>query len=383
VKRSARARKGPRGLLPALARVLFALCVGLSAAELTFRLRSGPDRGLILVPSDYPGLLWTHGAGARYDDVFPTRTTFQDYPNRIPSGIEFSTGSYAFDNLGFRDDRDVDLARLHENKVVLCLGDSTTLGAMVPAEAAYPKRLEGLLRRARGNDGLVVLNAGVSGYNLAQYRADAERLAPLIKPDVLVVALYMNDAVPWPKHQRLMTWLNAHSLLYRNVRNLLHTRAIEHHAPGELRARLARTLDPRSADAIARYSSYSDEFGGFLDDLRETNDLDAWRTALADLDAIKALCDANGIRFVAAVFPAQFQVNFGYDFPEPQRTIDARMAALGVPHCDMAPIFRREAATTPLYAYLTDVAHFNARGHELVARCLAPLVSKALDGRGP
>jgi acyl-CoA thioesterase-1 len=79
-----------------------------------------------------------------------------------------------------------------QGPLVAFLGDSLTSGWKLPVEQAYPACLQRSLRE-RGRP-IRVLNAGVSGDTVAQ---GGERLAGVLeqKPDVLVVALGINDGL--------------------------------------------------------------------------------------------------------------------------------------------------------------------------------------------
>ena len=76
--------------------------------------------------------------------------------------------------------------------LVAFLGDSLTSGWKLPSSQAYPAVLGGVLRE-KGRP-VRILNAGVSGETAAQ---GAMRLPAVLRrrPDVLVVALGINDAV--------------------------------------------------------------------------------------------------------------------------------------------------------------------------------------------
>jgi hypothetical protein len=73
-----------------------------------------------------------------------------------------------------------------ERPLVLCLGDSFTFGAEVSDAETWPAYLEELVP-AR------VVNGGVFGYGLDQIVLRAERLVPLLKPDLLLVGLIPDD----------------------------------------------------------------------------------------------------------------------------------------------------------------------------------------------
>ncbi|OFW97517.1 MAG: hypothetical protein A3D94_14605 [Alphaproteobacteria bacterium RIFCSPHIGHO2_12_FULL_66_14] len=69
---------------------------------------------------------------------------------------------------------------------ILAVGDSFTFGAEVPDHETWPAQLQQITGRR-------VLNAGVSGYGFDQIVLRAEALAPLYKPEAIVVAFIADD----------------------------------------------------------------------------------------------------------------------------------------------------------------------------------------------
>jgi lysophospholipase L1-like esterase len=85
---------------------------------------------------------------------------------------------------------------------VLALGDSHTFAIGVSRDEAWPRVLEGLLF-PQGGAGGRVYNGGVIGYSVGQYLLRWRRLAPVLRPQMLVIGLSMAtdlyDIVP-PSH---------------------------------------------------------------------------------------------------------------------------------------------------------------------------------------
>jgi lysophospholipase L1-like esterase len=69
---------------------------------------------------------------------------------------------------------------------ILAVGDSFTFGAEVDDRETWPAQLQQLAGRR-------VINAGVSGYGFDQIVLRAEALAPLYKPEAIVVAFIADD----------------------------------------------------------------------------------------------------------------------------------------------------------------------------------------------
>jgi lysophospholipase L1-like esterase len=103
------------------------------------------------------------------------------------------------DERGFRlPDPDTVAARRPGGRTVVALGDSLTFGWGVPEGQTYADQLERLLpQRCPGGSPAIVHNAGIGNTNtsmqLARYR---ELIRPAVRPDWLILGLFINDAEP-------------------------------------------------------------------------------------------------------------------------------------------------------------------------------------------
>lgn len=75
---------------------------------------------------------------------------------------------------------------------LLAVGDSYTAGEQVPLAQTWPGVLERELR-ARGEDGLEVVNAGVPAYGTVHEARWIAKFAPALRPDGIVLAMTPND----------------------------------------------------------------------------------------------------------------------------------------------------------------------------------------------
>ncbi len=107
--------------------------------------------------------------------------------------FNYTTAEFSFqvhtNNLGFRD-YDATLAK-HTRYRVLAIGDSFTYGWGVNIDDTWPKVLERNLR-ARNLD-TEVANLGQGGSSPADYAAIGQRAIPLLRPDLVVVAVLQAD----------------------------------------------------------------------------------------------------------------------------------------------------------------------------------------------
>ncbi|MDP8223540.1 MAG: SGNH/GDSL hydrolase family protein [Candidatus Lernaella stagnicola] len=111
---------------------------------------------------------------------------------------------------------------------VICVGDSTTFGVMVPEPETYARRLEKSLHAKAPR--VEVLNAGVPGTNIFAHRVLlAKTLLPL-KPDVIVLYVLFNGRPEVEDIRRKIEGGRAanrvqlalrHSAVYRLLRRLL------------------------------------------------------------------------------------------------------------------------------------------------------------------
>ena len=83
-------------------------------------------------------------------------------------------------------------------KRILVLGDSYALGVGVHEEHTFSAQLQALLNADRPDaQAYDVINCGVSGYATRQERQHYEILAPVYRPDVVVLAMVVNDDTSW------------------------------------------------------------------------------------------------------------------------------------------------------------------------------------------
>jgi lysophospholipase L1-like esterase len=109
--------------------------------------------------------------------------------------VEYRTSEFQYtaetNAVGFRD-RAIDIARKAGLRV-LAIGDSFTYGWGVAIEQSWPKVLEARLRSS-GCDA-EVLNLGCPGTSVDAYAAITERAIPLLKPDLVLIAVLQGDDV--------------------------------------------------------------------------------------------------------------------------------------------------------------------------------------------
>jgi lysophospholipase L1-like esterase len=102
------------------------------------------------------------------------------------------TWEISLNSEGFRD---VEIRKQKPSSVfrIICLGDSWTFGWNVGSTQSYPRQLQDLLRREFPEANFEVFNLGVGGYSSFHGLRLLETTVLDLNPDVVVVALAMNE----------------------------------------------------------------------------------------------------------------------------------------------------------------------------------------------
>lgn len=275
---------------------------------------------------------------------------------------------------------------------VLLIGDSFMQALQVEHEQSAAALLEADLTAATGRP-FAVWNAGVDGWDPAQYLIRARQLMAADTFAALVVVLYLgNDVVPrrvayraprQPAERarlRLPRSLSKNEMvdaLFYPVNNMFEERS---HLFVLLKNRL-RVLLQRvglSADYVP--------FGILKHDAESA----AWDTTAAMVADIKAAAEARGVPALFVMIPApetvdsalagQLALGFGLprdslDLDLAARLLGEKLRARGIEPLDLLPIMRAEAAGPPLFGSVDR--HLSPEGHVMLARAIAQQLQSA------
>jgi hypothetical protein len=351
------------------------------------------------------------------------------FPPPMPPNtrVEFHTTEFQWatetNDLGLRDRR-FDWARKTAPRI-LAIGDSFTLGWGVAGEESWPKQLETKLR----GEGLAVdvINAGKGGMGTGWYAEAAERIVPVLRPDLIIVAILQGDdlaqAIPLKPDadvsrggagSRAPLWKRVLKTTARGVcPNLLQRRE----SPPERPAGTIRTTWQKDAtDRIARMTAPEKGWLGSLDPtvaqmfregnlnpglvtlalaepdhLRMTLHPDEEKTRarvdgmVAHLERIRAVAARSHAQVLVVPVPYGAFVNrrqwdairrVGFQVEDafltstlPDDVVRAAADRAGVPSTSAMAVFREQAGERELYFHWDG--HFNPAGHELFAATLA------------
>jgi lysophospholipase L1-like esterase len=334
------------------------------------------------------------------------------------------------------NDEEFSAARPPGRLRVLAVGDSFTFG-LVPYPDTVTTLLEAGLRAACAGRDLEVLNFGIGGTGVRDYRTLVELADPAYRPDVVLVNVYagndppnLRDAERGAWRRRLgqpYLWRLGRNVwtLYRDVPEARTIAAAAHGVapPGGAagQARGGTVVAPGGhvpPDDVALVGPIFEEgaFDGMLAaELgrlhvpRDASEIERlWRPLLADLEAVRVLVAGRGGRLAITLYPSQLQIDtrlraalvdrlrrgpaFAGLTPDavdpglPARVLGAHCGAHGV-HClDLTAGLARAAAESPVPLYKARDTHWTVHGNrvaaEAQARDLAPLVCPAVASGG-
>ncbi len=248
---------------------------------------------------------------------------------------------------------------------VLCIGDSHTYGALVPAEESYPGHLQRLLdEQAPG--AYAVVNLGIPGQSTTQVRNRLRAAIGSLRPELIVVWCGVNNA--WNRRESTaatgsLPWsldgVLSHLRLYRLVRVWQHDLKIE-------AGRYDITMDPGDPeknfvirmDGRTEHVQYEDS--GFR------ADAEMERRAEADYRAMVADAHAAAIPIAFIAYPLDEGA-----FSLANRAVRRVAAESRAPLVEAGRVAQRVPKTERALLW---AGHPNGRMYAEVARDLVPVV---------
>jgi hypothetical protein len=326
--------------------VLGGVAFALAVAEITARaLVPEPPAPRVMEPTGISPFSETlkgvavNRPGASYSHVYDVRSDRRGY-----FGADGRV-DYRINQLGLRG-KEIPFEKPPGVRRILCVGDSVTFGEGVREEDTWPERLGRLL-----GPGTQILNAGVQGYDLDHEGLYLHLYGRQLKPDVVVLGFFLNDAMP-PRET-----VAHHQLLTDTASEL---------------AGLSRVS--ASWRFLARRRFAARQTSRYLGDLRRSFSSQGWREARARIPRLRRMADQDGFRIVAVIFPLLYKLD---DYPlEPEHLeVKSAFAAAGIEAVDLLDSFRGREAED-LWAHPVD-PHPNEIAHGIAAERLAHLLAAA------
>ena len=304
---------------------------------------------------------------------------------------------------------------------ILALGDSFTFG-LVPYPYAVMTLLEARLRdRCPGMD-LEVLNFGIGGTQVRDYRILATLALERYEPDLVLVNFYAgNDApnvfrlVHEPRRERSLLeasrlWMFGRNTLrlWRGVDDLGAGRARRHTPSGVVRAAATRRSRPTRERARSRADGpiftddawvaiQAEEMRRFYRPADPAVVDRAWEPILGDLETIRAEVGRRGRRLALTVYPSALQVApaelaalvaelrrrpryamlsvDALDPALPNRQLAQYCQRAALPCLDLTPVFVDASHASADTLYKQRDAHWTMRGNRVAAEAQAEFLA--------
>ena len=269
-----------------------------------------------------------------------------------PFGRAFLMGAdVAINSQGLRD-KEYTLTKPAGTYRIMMLGDSTTFGWGVPAEATVAKILERQLNAANLGRSFEVLNAGVGNYGTVQEVTYYLQRGRAFHPDLVILEYFINDAEPVPRETK--SFLRDQSYL---------AAFIVSRADGILRVAGARP------DWRAYYASlYEATRPGWLDA----------RRALADL---AQTTKEDGAGVLVALLPELHQIEGEYPFAREHAMVREAARTQGLPTLELIEALRNHGPESSLWVTPVDT-HPNRKANELIAAQLMAWITHRSPATG-
>lgn len=298
-------------------------------------------------------------------------------------------------SLGLRNDEIP--AREPDEYRVLVLGDSFTAGHGVEEIDAFPSLLSRYLQGNTSHTGHIrVINAGVPGFGTIHEVGLLKKLADILHPDLVVLALFVGNDIRdnlLGLTGQVVSW-DGLLRLSRASRRLIASSS-RWFEPQNRNPRMSSPVDQRGRKSRASYHnlplSLAYDFVFLLDPQPPELEV-GWTRTAHHLSDLKILVEAHRAGLLLVLIPMREQVDdeqwkqivraFGlqdvrFDMALPQRRLQKIAHELGIETLDLLEPLRAAAHYQDVYFPNYDDGHWNSNGHLVAADVLA----KFLAGR--
>jgi lysophospholipase L1-like esterase len=251
---------------------------------------------------------------------------------------------------------------------VLVLGDSFTEGQGVREADTCPRRLERLLDPAPGKGATFeVRNCARRATDFPELFRTFETLLAY-EPDVVVLAMVLNDAERSPAFEARQPYLNDWIV---DQARWADPAAVP---PRAFESRLLSF----AGEAVRRWRVGGESTRWYRDMYGPAN-AEGWARTQGYLREMDRRLRERGGRFLVAVWPLLVGLDGAYPFEDVHRTLERFFREAGIAHLDLLPVLRGRRPAD-LWVYPVDM-HPNAEANRLAAESLAPVVRALAAGR--
>jgi len=295
----------------------------------------------------------------------------------------FGSGCYLTTNeLGLRD-QPIPARKPEGEQRVLFIGDSITFGFMLEDGERIAQQAQTALNDENTDRKVRCINAGVSGYATWQELDLLRELAPVIKPDVVVLQFCINDmldAIDIGRGNPLLSDLDLSLNTSTHWSGIW--RAISYHVAVRRNQELAdaRVWAQNDPTRSGHPSALNAKEDIYLNPLPEPVQK-AWKVCLEDLSSIKTLCEQMSVPLVLVYSPEECQLGDDPNYQQPSGILGGWAEQVGIPFVDITPVWKAAAGSTiPPEQLFFDSIHPQPPAAKLMAETIAVEVAKLLGG---
>jgi hypothetical protein len=182
------------------------------------------------------------------------------------------------------------------------VGDSITLGWGVAEHETFARQvIDGLVKAGRKVDGF---NLGVGNYNTVQELASLRNIGAGLKPDIIVLGYFLNDAEPMPDYADT-GWMSRHSAGWVVLKYRIDTLLRQFGEQPDWRHYYRNLYEPKAPGwiatqkALAEFATTARELGAplLVFNIPELRELKPY--PFSDITAkVKAVVEAEGVPFI-------------------------------------------------------------------------------------
>jgi len=254
---------------------------------------------------------------------------------------------------------------------VLILGDSITFADYVQEDETFVHHVSTRLARELSKP-VRVVNGGRPGSDLLTQHYILLESCRTIRPDLVVVASYLNDASE-TEYVRPLTGVWSRSALVVKVHELLNLRAIESRRAEQFPG---RPPPPPAASSPSRGGPWLRDHATFLR-IRDSMSRDwgyawdprCWEELRSVYKPLRDYTESQKIPLAVVLLPVAQQVYAEWEDDTPQRHFRSLMSELDIPHHDLLPDLRDAAQEQRSLYY--DHCHLTPEGNALVGDRIA------------
>ncbi len=331
---------------------------------------------------------------------------FQLYPHTDWYG-------YAKNNLGLVD-AEVQIPKPKGLKRVLAIGDSFTHGA-VPYPQNILTKVESSLQSGCGDAALEVVNIGLPGARVSEYKEALEHAIRELEPDYVVVNFYLGNDGPnllqgkdnlpgdgrGEFHSYLFRYVNNSLRLLRGVKGKPLAEKPEHKPRSGLkggaltgaRADYSDETPPFNVPTIEGIEwdkILRDEISHFFVEPDSKKAEDVWSRSLQVLSSMNEITRSRGLPFAVFLYPSEIQIepterdraiavlrkekkwagltSANFDFGGPGKVLDDWCQREGVSCFDLSEKIAAAARASGKKIYIPQNTHWNILGNEIAAK---------------